>query len=210
MEEMQPATGGGAFRPRRGVGRRLTTAGLVAGLTLALAACSASDDGADDASGDGSSSEPTAAQSWADDVCSTVGSWTSTIAGARSTLSAPRDLTANEIEATFDEVGSATTTMMSDLDDLGAPDTEAGDEAEARVAVLSEELQKQAQVLHAASGDQPQDVEERLAHVTTVSDAMTAMISETQAAVDDIRALDGGQELEDAFTSTESCQDLPS
>ena len=204
---MGPATGGGAIRPpRRRMRRKLVLAGLVVGLPLVVSACGGSDDGSDDASG----SEPTAAESWAADVCSTVGSWTTTIADARSKLSTPRDLTANEIEATFAEVRSATSTLVDGLGDLGAPDTEAGDEAEKRMASLSEQLQKQADVVDDAAGDQPQGMGERLARVSTVSGAVATMISDAQKAVADIRALDGAQELEDAFKSTASCQGLTS
>ena len=204
---MELATGGGVVRtPRKGTRRKLALAGLVAGLPLIVSACGGSDDGSDDGSG----SEPTAAESWASDVCSTVGSWTTTIADARSTLSTPRDLTANEIEATFAEVRSATSTLVDGLGDLGAPDTEAGDEAEKRLTSLSEQLQKQADVVDDAAGDQPQGMGERLARVSTVSGAVATMISDAQKAVADIRALDGAQELEDAFKSTASCKDLTS
>jgi hypothetical protein len=176
-------------------------AGLVAGLTLVVSGCGGSDDSAD---------EPTAAESWASDVCSTVGAWTSTVADARETLSSPRDLSANEIEATFAEVSTATSTLVDDLGGLGAPDTEAGDEAEDRISALSEQLQEQADVVDEATGDQPQGMGELLARVSTVTGAVSQMVSDAQAAVADLRTLDGAQELEDAFASTASCEDLRS
>jgi hypothetical protein len=177
-------------------------AGLVAGLALVVSGCSESDDG--------SGSEPTAAESWASDVCSTVGAWTTTVEGARETLSSPRDLSANEIEATFAEVRTATSTLVDELGGLGAPDTEAGDEAQDRIASLSEDLQAQADVVEDASGDQAEGVGELLARVSTVTGAVSQMVSDTRAAVADLRTLDGAQELEDAFTSTASCEDLRS
>ena len=186
---MRPAAGG-------------ILAGLVAGLALVVSGCGGSDDGSAD--------EHTAAESWASDVCSTVGAWTSTVADARETLSSPRDLSANEIEATFAEVGSATSTLVDELGDLGAPDTEAGDEAQERISSLSEQLQTQADVVEEATGDQPQGMGELLARVSTVSGAVAQMISDAQAAVADLRVLDGAQELEDAFASAASCEDLRS
>jgi hypothetical protein len=212
---MEPAAGGGVIRPpRKRTRRKLVLAGLVVALPLVVSGCGGSDSGSDGGSDGGSTassgSEPTAAESWADDVCSTVGSWTTTIAEAQSTLSTPRDLTANEVEATFAEVRSATSTLVDGLGDLGAPDTDAGNEAEKRLASLSEELQKQADVVDDASGDQPQGMGERLDRVSTVSGAVAAMISDAQKAVADIRALDGAQELEDAFKSAASCQGLTS
>ena len=51
---------------------------------------------------------------------------------------------------------------------------------------------------------------ELLARVSTVSGAVAQMISDAQAAVADLRVLDGAQELEDAFSSAASCEDLRS
>lgn len=178
----------------------LAPAGLAAGLALVLSACGQSDDG--------SASEPTAAESWASDVCTTVSAWRSTLTDARETLSTPRDLSAAEIEATFTEVRTATSTLVDELAGLGSPDTEAGDEAEERISSLSEQLQEQAAVVEDSSGDQAQGMGELLTRVSTVSGAVAQMISDTQAAVSDLRTLDGAQELEDAFSSAASCQDL--
>lgn len=197
---MRRATGGGTAHPLGGPMRpRLLLVGLVVALPVLAAGCGGSDD---------SGSEPTAAESWAADVCSTVGSWTTTVADARSTLSAPAQLSVDEIESTFAEVRSATSTLVGELGDLSAPDTEAGDEAEKRIESLSEEMQKQADIVEEASSDQPQGVGERLTRVSTVSGAVAQMVSEAQSAIADIRALDGAKELEDAFSSTTSCQDL--
>lgn len=182
--------------------RPVALAGLAAGLTLVASGCGQSDDNA--------SSEPTAAESWASDVCTTVGAWTTTLQDARETLSSPRDLSAADIESTFAEVRTATSTLVNELDDLGAPDTDAGDQAQERVSSLSEQLQEQAAVIDDASGDQPQGMGELLTRVSTVSGAVAQMISDTQAAVADLRVLDGAQELEDAFKDTASCKDLTS
>ncbi len=176
-------------------------AGLVAGLALVVSGCGESNDSAD---------EPTAAESWASDVCSTVGAWTSTVQDARTTLSTPRDLTVAEIEATFTEVGDATSTLVQELGDLGAPDTEAGDEAQERISSLAEQLQTQADVVEDATSDQPGGGGELLASVSTVTGAVAQMISDAQAAIADLRVLDGAQELEDAFASAASCEELRS
>lgn len=200
---MHPAAGARADRTPRGRARRhLVAAGLVVGLTVAASGCGESDDGAGD--------EPTAAEAWASDMCSTVGAWTTTIADAREALSSPRDLSANEIESTFTEVRTTTATLVDDLGDLGAPDTDAGDEAEEWISSLSEQLQEQADVVEDAVGEETQGMAERLADVSTVSGAVAQMISDAQAAVADIRTLDGAQELEDAISSASSCQDLTS
>lgn len=199
---MLPAAGGIDRTPRRTGRRRLAVlAGLVVGLAV-VSGCGESDDD--------SGTEPTAAETWASDLCSSLGSWTTTMKDARSTLSTPRELSVDEVEATFAEVRTATSTLVEGLGDLGAPDTEAGDEAGELVSSLSEDLQAQAAVVEDASSDQPQGMGELLARVSSVTGAVAQMISDTQTTVTDIRALDGAQELEDAFASTQSCQDLTS
>jgi hypothetical protein len=195
VDHATPATRGTA-RPR------LVLAGLVTALALVASGCGESDDGSAD--------EPTATEAWASDVCSAVGAWTTTVQDARTTLSTPRELSVDEIEATFTEVRTATSTMVDDLGGLGTPDTEAGDEAEERILSLSEQLQEQAAVVEDASGDEPQGMGEILASVSTVSGAVAQMISDAQAAIADLRVLDGAQELEDAFASTAACEDLRS
>jgi hypothetical protein len=184
------------------VRRSIALAGLAAVLALVAPGCGQSDDDA--------ASEPSAAESWASDVCTTVGAWTTTLEAARETLSTPRDLSAAVIESTFDEVRSATTTLVDELGDLGVPDTDAGDQAEERISSLSDQLKEQAAVVEDAAGDQPQGMGALLTSVSTVSGAVAQMISDTQSAVTDLRALDGAQELEDAFTDTAACQDLTS
>ena len=198
---MRPRTGRDVTRPPRRRRRPgLALAALVVGLPVVASGCSASDDD--------SGSEPTAAESWAADVCSTVGAWTTTITDARTTLSTPRDLSVDEIESTFAEVRSATSTLVDELGDLGAPDTEAGDEAQKRIESLSDQMHEQADIVQDASGDPPQGMSELLTRVSTVSGAVAQMIADAQSAIADLRALDGAQELEDAFAGTTSCQDL--
>jgi hypothetical protein len=182
--------------------RPTALAGLAAVLALVASGCGQSDDD--------TASEPSAAESWAAPVCTTVGARTTTLKDPKETLSTPRDLSAADIESTFAEVRTATSTLVDELGDLGVPDTDAGDQAEERVSSLSDQLEEQATVVEDASGDQPQGMGELLASVSTVSGAVAQMISDTQAAVADLRALDGAQELEDAFKDTAACQDLTS
>jgi hypothetical protein len=166
------------------------------------AGCGSDDDGSD------SADEPTAAETWADDLCSSVGAWTTTMEDARTTLSEPRELSAADLEATVDQVRSATTTLVSDLGELGAPDTEAGDAAEERLTAMSDEIESQSAVVEEAAGSEPENLQQRLERASTVTGAAAAMVSEAKAAIADLGELDGAQELQDAIESTGSCQDL--
>lgn len=182
--------------------RRLAAAGLLAALVATGAGCGSDDDGGD------SADEPTAAESWADDLCSSVGAWTTTMEEARTTLSNPRELSAADLEATVDQVRSSTSTLVGDLEGLGAPDTEAGDAAAERLTALSDEMESQSAVVEEAAGSEPETLQQRLERASTVTGAAAAMLSEAKAAVSDLSELDGAQELQDAIEGTASCQDL--
>jgi hypothetical protein len=183
--------------------RRLATAGLLAALVATGAGC-----GSDDDSGDDSADEPTAAESWADELCSSVSAWTTTMEDARATLSEPRELSAADLQATMDQVRSSTSTLVGDLDDLGTPDTEAGDAAEERLTALSDEMESQAAVVEEAAASTADTLQQRLERASTVTGAAAAMVSEAKAAVADLSELEGAQELQDAIEGTASCQDL--
>jgi hypothetical protein len=183
--------------------RRLAAVGLLAALVATGAGCGGSDDGSDD-----SADEPTAAESWADDLCSSVAAWTTTMEDARTTLSNPRELSAADLETTIDQVRSSTSTLVDDLGDLGTPDTEAGDAAEERLTALSDEMESQSAVVEEAAGSEADSLQQRLERASTVTGAAAAMVSEAKAAIADLRELDGAQELQDALESTASCQDL--
>jgi hypothetical protein len=168
------------------------------GLVTAMAGCAGSD------------SEPaqSAAESWASAVCSSIGQWSTTIEQARTTLGNPADLSANEARETLEQVGASTRALATDLDGLGAPDTESGAEAERLVTALSEELHQQLEVVKDAAEQHPEGASQHLDRMAVVSGAAAAMASATETTIDDLRALDGASELEDAFKGADSCQDL--
>ncbi len=194
--------------------RRLTGLCLAATLSVPVAACGGSDD-----SGDAGSETPTneesptdspAALQWADDVCSDVADWNAVLTQARETLANPRELSVAAVEGTFDEVQTATAALVEELRGLEAPDTEAGDEASQRVSDLADDLAQQADAVGEATAQKPEDAQQRLAQVSTVTGAASTMASETKAAVSDLRTLDGAEELQAAFADADSCQGLGS
>jgi hypothetical protein len=161
--------------------------------------------------GDSSDDEgPSATDAWADDVCSSVQDWTGTLSTARDTLSDTSSLSADSIRSTVSDVSRATETFVSDLKNVGAPDTEAGGQAEQELQTLSANLAEQAQVIEDATSKQPAGLDSMLAEVSTVTGAVGKMVSDAQTAVANIRGLDGAQELEDAFTSAPTCKQLTS
>jgi len=157
----------------------------------------------------GSDAEPqSAAEVWADDVCSSVSDWKGAVEGAQATLSDPGNLSANDVKAALRSVSTATSAFVADLKGMGPPDTEAGQAAQDELSTLSGRLQQQADVVTQALNESSDNLQELLAQVSTVSGAVSRMVSESVAAVDNIRQLDGADELESAFQDSSTCQDL--
>lgn len=187
-------------------GTTLVGAGLALVVVAGVGACGGSDSAGD--SGDSGGDQQSSAESWADQVCSSVTDWRGAVDGARTTLSDTANLSANAIRGAFDDLSTATSTLVTDLSDIGAPDTDAGSEAKAELSSLSEKLHQQEDVIDNATQQSPGSLQDLLAQVSTVTGAVSTMITDAGVAVDNIRQLDGAQELEDAFQSVQSCQDL--
>jgi type I site-specific restriction endonuclease len=180
-----------------GRGRRnLAHLGVIAVLALATG-CGGSE-----------SDQQSATEAWADDVCSTVSDWKGAVEDAQTTLSDPANLSANDIQAALESVSTATTAFVDDLQDIGPPDTEAGEQAGAQLSTLSDQLQEQADVVTRTLNQTSANLQELLAQVSTATKALSTMVTDSVTAVENIRQLDGAEELESAFQDSQTCQDL--
>jgi hypothetical protein len=184
-------------QPALGAGRHLARAALAAVLVVATG-CAGSDGG----------DEQSAAEAWADEVCASVSDWTGAVQDAQSTLRDPANLSANAVTGAVESVSTATSAFVSDLKNFGSPDTEAGQAAQAQLSTLSGQLQEQADIVTRALNQSSGNLEQLLAQVSTVSGAVASMVSDSVAAVENIRQLDGADELERAFQDSATCQEL--
>jgi hypothetical protein len=180
-----------------GACRHLTLVVLAAVLVVATG-CAGSDGG----------DEQSAAEAWADDVCASVSDWTDAVQDAQTTLRDPANLSANEVTGTLKSVSTATSAFVSDLKSFGPPDTDAGQAAQAQLSTLSDQLQEQADIVTGALNQSSGNLQQLLAQVSTVSGAVASMVSDAVAAVENIRQLDGADELERAFQDSATCEEL--
>jgi type I site-specific restriction endonuclease len=176
--------------------RHLAELGLVAVLALATGC------------GGAESDQQTAAEAWADDVCSTVSDWKGAVEDAQTTLSDPANLSANDVKDSLASVSTATSAFVTDLKDITAPETEAGAAAQEQLSTLSDQLQQQADVVTRTLNQPSASLQELLAQVSTVSAALSTMVTDAVTAVENIRQLDGADELESAFQDSSTCQEL--
>lgn len=173
-----------------------------AALLAIMAVTSACNDSAD------SQDQQSATEAWAGDVCSTAGNWLDAITDAQAALTDTANLSAETLRGAFDGVVTATDALITDLGDLGPPDTEAGDEAAAQVSTLSDQLDEQRAAISAAMDQDGGSVQGLLSQVSTVTGAIAAMLTDVSTAIDNLRQLQGADELEQAFQDASTCQEL--
>jgi methyl-accepting chemotaxis protein len=179
--------------------RRALVAACIAGVALLAAGCGGSSD---------SSSDTTAATEWADGVCSSITTWKSSITSIADSLK-NGGLTEDSLTTAVDDAKDATETLAADLEDLGTPDTDSGQEAKDAVDKLATDLREGATTIEdAVSG--ASGVSGILSAVSTVSSTLTSMGTAVTSAVSNLEDLDAKGELQTAFGEASSCDGLTS
>jgi len=174
------------------VAARLSLAALLATLALAAAGC-----GGDDES---------ATEQWARDVCSAISTWTTSVRDATDSLTAS-SVGQNGLRDAVADVKAATSTLADDLKSLGPPDTDSGDQAKQTLDDLATTIQGNVDTIEKAADD-ASGASGALSAVSTISTTLSSMAAAVGSAFDDLQKLDAQGELEDAFRSASSCDDL--
>ncbi len=179
--------------------RRALVAASIVGAALLAAGCGGSND---------SSSDATPATEWADGVCSSITTWKSSITSIADSLK-NGGLTEDSLKSAANDAKDATDTLASDLQDLGTPDTESGQQAKDSVDELATNLRDGATTIEdAVSG--ASGVSGILSAVSTVSSTLTSMGTAVSSAVSNLEDLDAKGELQTAFGDASSCDGLTS
>jgi hypothetical protein len=158
------------------------------------------------AAGCGSSDEdPTVA--WADGVCSALTTWNDSLTAARDSLQDTGSLSPEAVGDALTDVVGATKQLGEDLREVGAPETESGEQAQQIVGDLSDTLSDGAETLQ-------QTIDEGgdaglggiLESLQTISTTLGSMAVAVGTAFGDLQELDPEGELQDAISSAESCE----
>ena len=143
---------------------------------------------------------------WANGLCSAITTWTSSLTSIGDTLK-EGNLSKDSLTSAVDDAKSATETFTSDLDGLGLPDSDVGQQAKDSVDQLSTDLKsdmtKIQDALDGASG-----VSEILTAVSVVSSTLVKMGSQVSSTITSFQDLDAKGELESAFKQADSCTEL--
>jgi len=170
---------------------------LAASLALVAAGCGGSDE----------SSETSATVEWADGFCTAITSWTDSLQQIGDEFADPSSLNQEGLDQAANDIREATQTLVDDLEGLGAPDTESGQEVKDAIDELSTTLEGDLteieDTVEGVSGltDLP-------GAVTSISTALSSLATAFSSTFQTIEDADVQGELEDAFNEADSCSEI--
>jgi hypothetical protein len=175
---------------------RLAIGTIVVALALVAAGC-----------GSDSSSGADATEEWAGGLCSALSTWSDSVQAVGTTLQDTSSLSVDAVRGAIQDVIDATATLASDVEELGSPDTDAGQEAEQTISGLADTLQQDAatleQALEGSSG-----ATGLLENISTITTTLASMGNAVGQAFTELEGLEAADELRSAFENAESCSDI--
>ena len=167
---------------------------LVTALALAAAGC-----GGDD--------ENDATTEWAGGVCSAITNLQSSITDA---VNSVKDNPTKEgIDNAVNDAKDATKTFTDDVQGLGTPETDAGQQATDALNELTSDveagIQQVQQAIETAKGAGATGA---LSAISAVSATLSTLMSQATTTFSQLQNLNGGDELKKAFDNADSCNDL--
>lgn len=195
------------------------SAGVVLSVVLAgtAAGCGSDDDGSSpDASASSSTAEATATasastggpeqtQAWADDLCGAVTTWKTELSTATSQLADRSNLTVDGAKAALSSMSSSTESFVDQLQDLGPPGTEAGEQAQQSLTTLTDTLDQQQKTI-ASTLDGVSNPRQLAAALPAISVSLTTMGTALSSTASVLTSLNGADELHQAFQASSQCQ----
>ena len=176
-------------------------AAFVAVLALAIAAagCGGSD----------SSSDTSPVDAWASGFCGAVNDWKNSLKDITAQFNDTSNLSADGVQSAADDARRATDTLISSIKDLGAPDTESGQEAKDAIDSLSTTLDTEmSSIEDTAKGvSNLTDIPGAISTISTSVSTMSTAFSQTLTTISDA---DTKGELKTAFEDSPDCADLTS
>jgi hypothetical protein len=160
------------------------------------------------AAGCGGDDEEESATAWADGVCAAMTTWADSVGSAADSLGDDGSIE-ERVDAALADVGDATETLRSDLEELGSPDTESGQQAKELVDELASDLQDDVDKIEAAAEDS-EGASGTLSAVSVITGTLVTMGEKVASAFEQLEELDPSGELTDAFEQADSCESLTS
>jgi outer membrane protein OmpA-like peptidoglycan-associated protein len=160
----------------------------------------------------GSSSESTT--QWADDVCTSLSDWRSSIESL-ATVSGG-SLSRDDLRQKLSDAQVATEQLITDLKDIGPPDTESGTQLKQQLQDSADQLQQSYENLKAQAQDalDADSATAFLQGLAQLAPDFQNLLNETASTLDTLQSTDvagsSSDEIKQAFDDADSCQALRS
>ncbi len=166
---------------------------VVAGALL-VAGCGGGDD------------ETPSANDWANEVCSAMTTWIGSTSSAIESLG-EGGLSEDGLQDAVDDVRAASETLGDDLQDAGRPETESGQEAEALLDGLADDVEENLQELE-GTVDNVTGANDVLNAISLITGTLSTMADQIGEAFEQLGQLDAAGELQSAFEESDECSAL--
>ena len=155
--------------------------------------------------GCGGDSGSSASEDYANDVCSNLSTWVTTVDGAAKSLGeAGLSIDRDDVQKAVSDVSDATDTLVDDLKQLGPPETDAGTQAKSELDSLGNTLAQQVDTVEGALNGGGSAI----ALATTVTTALSTAADAVESTYQSLQGLDLGGELQNGFENAEDCKSL--
>lgn len=181
-------------------------AGIAALIVVALAGVAAGCGGGSSSSSN-EEADPTAA--WASRFCSAVTTWTDDVQGITQGFTDPTNLSQDGLQSAAEDARTSTQQLIDSLKDLGAPDTDSGDEVRSALDTLSTTLDTEtAQIQETAQG--VTSVTDVPSAITEISSSLSALNTAFSNTLQTIQNADTKGELQAALEDSPECANISS
>ena len=163
------------------------------------------------AAGCGSEDEASSAAEWADSFCTATQDWMNELERIGEDLSDLSTLSSETIDRAVEEARDATDTYVDDVRELGAPETESGDEIESSLENLADEVEAEKEEAEQALEDAEGEGLPGLAAAgREIAASVSAMFAALQGTFAALEQADVDGELETALEGSTACDELRS
>jgi len=178
----------------------LIAALIVSALALVAAGCGGGDD---------ESSDAVPADQWADEFCTAVSSWKTSLQEIGDRFQDLSSINEDSLKEAADDAESTTDEFVDDLKGLGRPDTQSGQEIEDSLTTLEDTVETEKSDVKDAV-DNVDNLSDVPGAISAVGSALMSMANALQSTLDAIDSEDVGGELKTAFDQSDACDGLNS
>jgi ABC-type transporter Mla subunit MlaD len=157
--------------------------------------------------GGGSSSSSPSPKDWADNLCSAITTWSTSVQTAGQSLK-NGSLSEGDLKKTTSEIKDATSKFSDDLKGLGKPDTDAGQQAKDAVDQLSTQIKDDVDKLQSAVADAGGGAKGAVAAASTIATTLSTMSTQIGSAAAKLQQADAKGELQQGFKDAPACKKL--